>query len=496
MLPACDLRKDGSKKDMNGYETVIGLEVHVELATASKMFCGCRTTFGAEPNTQVCPVCLGMPGVLPVPNRRAVELALRAALACESVITQRCRFARKNYFYPDLPKNYQISQYEEPIARGGRVLTGEAPVRLTRIHLEEDAGKLVHPTESAATSLVDFNRAGIPLLEIVTEPDIRSPEEAEQFLVSLKQMLEYLEVSDCVMEQGSLRCDANISVKAEGSDRLGTKVEVKNLNSFRAVRRALAFEQQRQQRLVREGNAVRQETRLWDEEAQATVPMRTKEQAHDYRYFPEPDLVPVEVSADWLNRVRQTVGELPVRRRERFEKEFGLSAYDAGLITATRATADYFEECVQRCPHPKAVANWITGELAALLKEQDRTVSDCPVSPASLAELVCLAVSGQVTGTVAKEVLRESFLTGKPPGAIVREKNLGRIDDEKALREAVCRAMEAHPQAVNDFLSGKKESLGFLIGQVMRLTGGKANPALVRRLLSEALENNPRSRVQ
>ena len=473
---------------MEDYEIVIGLEVHVELLTQSKMFCGCSTKFGQPPNTQVCPVCMGMPGVLPVINLKAIELALKAAIAFHSEISPYCRFARKNYFYPDLPKNYQISQYEQPIATGGYIEVDGKKIRLKRIHLEEDAGKLIHSEKGENFSFVDFNRSGIPLLEIVSEPDITSPEEAEKYLLTLKQILEYLEISDCNMEEGSLRCDANISVRKKGENRLGVKTEVKNMNSFKSVRKALTFEGRRQINLLKKGEKIIQETRLWNENLQITEGMRSKEEAHDYRYFPEPDLVPVEINAEWIEKVKETIGELPAERKERFMKDYNLSDYDATLLTSKKEIGDYFEKCVKKFNKPKTVANWIMGDLMAILKEKKIKINNSPMTPDYLVELLTLIEEKKITGTIGKEVLVDVFETGKSPSEIVKEKNLVQIQDENFISKVIEEVVKENPKPVEDYKKGKEKAIGFLIGQVMKKTKGKANPQIVRELLVEHLK--------
>ncbi|HOL67064.1 MAG TPA: Asp-tRNA(Asn)/Glu-tRNA(Gln) amidotransferase subunit GatB [bacterium] len=465
------------------FETVIGLEVHVELATASKMFCGCSTSSGAAANSQVCPICLGMPGVLPVVNQEAVQLALKTAVAFHCQIAAVCRFARKSYFYPDLPKNYQISQYEEPLATGGWLEISGQRIRIRRIHLEEDAGKLIHPEQDQTYSLIDFNRTGIPLMEIVTEPDLRSPEAAVEFLQRLRQNLRYLRVSDCSMEEGSLRCDANISVRREGQPGLGVKVEVKNLNSFKSVRKALLFEASRQTRLLIEGKPFRQETRLWNENLGITESMRGKEQAHDYRYFPEPDLVPLRFEAGVTASLKTEVVELPQARRERLIKDYGLSSYEAEVLTAEKEVADYFEEAVRYYPQPRMVANWIMGDLAGLLREKKCAINQQPVTAEMLGELARMVHDGKITMTAAKDVLRETFNTGKHPALVVQERNLVQIDDASAVKTVVDQVIAENPKAWADFLAGTDKAIGFLIGQVMRKTRGRANPRKVEELI-------------
>jgi len=475
---------------MENYEVVIGLEVHVELLTKSKMFCGCPTQFGSTPNTHVCPVCLGMPGVLPAMNFRAIELAIKTALAFNSKISEFSRFARKNYFYPDLPKNYQISQYEEPIATEGYLIIEDRKIHLTRIHLEEDAGKLLHSEREANFSLVDFNRTGIPLLEIVTEPDIKSPEEAERFLEKLKQNLEYLDISDCNMEEGSLRCDANISVKEKEEKNLGVKTEVKNMNSFKGVRKALAFEIKRQLSVLKEGKGIKQETRLWDEQLQTTEEMRSKEKAHDYRYFPEPDLLPLNIGNDLIEKIKLRIGELPEERQKRFQEKYKLSAYDSKILTSKKEISDYFEKCVKSLNSPKILANWIMGDLMALLKERKTAISLNPVKPSFLVELIKLIIEGKITMTVGKEVLKESFNMKKPPSQIVKEKNLVQIQDENFLKNMVSEVIKENPKPVDDFKKGKEKALGFLLGQVMKKTKGKADHQKAQQILKKLIDKN------
>ena len=474
------------------YEAVIGLEVHVQLKTESKIFCGCPTEFGAPPNTHTCPVCLGMPGVLPVLNRKAVEMALKFALATGATIAKRSVFARKHYFYPDLPKNYQISQYELPIATGGAVPIkgpgGEKSVRLTRIHLEEDAGKLVHD-ESRPVSYVDLNRTGVPLLEIVSEPDIRSPEEAAAYLKALREIVRYLDISDGNMEEGSLRCDANISVRPKGEDSLGVKTELKNMNSFRHVQRALEYEIRRQTALLLDGGRVVQETRLWDEARGVTLPMRGKEEAHDYRYFPDPDLVPVVVDGAWLEELKAGLGELPAEKRERFVREYGLPEQDAEVLTSSRELADFFEETVRLYKgDPKKAANWIMVEVLRHLKEEGSEIGETRLEPRHLASILGLVDGGKISGNIGKELLAEAFRTGRDPEEVVKERGLLQLSDEGALEAVVREVIEACPEEVAKYRAGKVKVLGFLVGQVMRKTQGKANPKLageiLRRLLS------------
>jgi len=474
------------------YEAVIGLEVHVELKTASKAFCSCSTAFGAPPNTQVCPVCLGLPGVLPVINRQMVEFGIKTALALNCTIAPICKFDRKNYYYPDLPKNYQISQYDLPLARDGyleiEVDGVKKRVGIIRVHMEEDAGKLIHGEEPGADySLVDYNRAGVPLLEIVSAPDLRSPDEARAYMEKLKAILEYLEVSDCKMQEGSLRCDANVSVRPKGSTAFGTKTEVKNMNSFRALHRALSYEIERQISLLERGERIIQETRAWDEQRQVTYSLRSKEEAHDYRYFPEPDLVPLAIEQEWIERVRSTLPELPDARRERLIKDYGLPEYDARVITGSKALADYFEKAVSLFPDPKQVSNWLMGDFMRLLNAKGLEPQDAPVPPEGLAELLKLQQEGTISIRIAKEVLEEMFATGRGAREIVEAKGLTQITDVAQLTAIVEKVLAAHPKVVEDYRKGKEKALGFLVGQVMKETRGKANPNLVNQLLKERL---------
>ncbi len=478
---------------MGRYEAVIGLEVHAELCTKTKMFCGCPTTFGAPPNTQVCPVCMGLPGVLPVINERAVEYAVKAALALNCKVQDFSRFDRKNYFYPDLPKNYQISQYDLPLAVRGylEIGTPDDPKRIgiTRVHLEEDAGKLMH--EGAGTldkwSLVDYNRTGVPLIEIVSEPDISSPEEARAYLNQLKAVLEYIQVSDCRMEQGSLRCDANVSINPVGSTQFGTRTEIKNLNSFRAVFKALEYEMERQESVIESGYEVEQETRAWDEARDMTVPLRSKEEAHDYRYFPDPDLVPLALEVEWIERVGSELPELPMDKRKRFIEEYGLPAYDAEVLTSGRAMADYFEKAARSYRDPKIISNWLMGELMKYLNISGLEIKNSPVRPEALAGLLSLIDEGTISGKMAKGVFEEMCETGKQAREIVEEKGLVQITDQSALMGIVDQVIKENPGVAGDYKGGKGKALGFLVGQVMKLTKGKANPQVVNDLLRERL---------
>jgi aspartyl-tRNA(Asn)/glutamyl-tRNA(Gln) amidotransferase subunit B len=474
------------------YETVIGMEVHVELLTDSKVFCGCSTKFGEEPNTQVCPVCMGMPGVLPVINRKAVEYVAKVGLALNCEIAQFSKLDRKNYFYPDLPKNYQISQYDLPLTFNGWIdvpVDGEIKrIRICRAHLEEDTGKNIHP-EGASFSQVDLNRCGVPLLEIVSEPDIRSPQEAHDYLVTLKSILEYLDVSDCNMEEGSLRAEANVSLRPPGSTEFGVKTEVKNVNSFKGVLRALEFEVERQRRTLESGGTVVQETRGWDDAKGVTVLMRTKEEAHDYRYFPEPDLVPVMIGSEWSEEIRASLPELPLARRKRMAGQYGIPDYDAGVLTASKAMADYFEECAALSIEAKAVSNWLMGDMQYLLKENDAEIAECKITPQALAEMLALIDDGTISGKIAKDVFAEMFRTGDPPAEIVKKKGLEQIADSDQLAAIVDKAIADSPKAVAEFKKGRERALGFIVGQVMKATRGKANPKMVNELLRERLSS-------
>jgi len=479
---------------MNNYETVIGLEVHAQLATVTKMFCGCRAVFGAAPNTVTCPVCQGMPGSLPVINRRAVEFGIMTALALGCVINAHNRFARKHYYYPDMPKNYQISQYEEPLAEHGRLVvdTGPGPreIGIQRVHLEEDVGKLLHEgaLETAQSSSVDYNRAGVPLMEIVSKPDLRSPDEAAAYLKALRAIVVFLRVCDGNMEEGSLRCDANISLRPRGQAEYGTKVEIKNMNSFRNVRDALEHEIKRQTRALATGERIVQETRLWDTDRMVTVSMRSKEFAHDYRYFPEPDLPPLDVQPAWVDEVRARLPELPEARRARFQSAYGLSAYEADLLVQGRGLADYFETTAKAAGKPKSVANWVLNELLRELPgDDDRAIEACPISPANLAGLIGLIDDGTISGKIAKDVFEKMYRSGDTAQAIVSREGLTQVADEGALGATVDRVLAQHAKVVEDYRAGKKAALGFLVGQVMKSTDGKANPALANRLLIEKL---------
>jgi aspartyl-tRNA(Asn)/glutamyl-tRNA(Gln) amidotransferase subunit B len=477
------------------YEAVIGLEVHAELLTESKVFCGCSAQFGAPPNQNTCPVCLGMPGALPVLNRRVLELAIRAGLAAHCDIARYSRWARKNYFYPDLPKGYQISQYELPLCLNGYIDSEDdgvpKRVRLTRIHMEEDTGKNIHDAHGDA-SLVDFNRCGVPLLEIVSEPDIRSPQQAGAYLRKLRALLQYLEICDGNMEEGSFRCDANVSVRPHGATQLGTKVEIKNMNSFRAVERALEYEIKRQAQVLDERGRLAQETRLWDPDREVTRPMRSKEYADDYRYFPEPDLLPLVVSEEWIEAARRSLPELPDARCQRFVEEYGLPAYDADVLTQRKDVADYYEAAVGRYRNPKAVSNWVMGDMLRIIRERKLdnalVIHDWPVPPERLAAMVELIDTGEISGKIAKSVFDEMVSTGKTPVQIVAEQGLTQISDEAAILSAIDAVLTANADKVAQYRSGKDKLFGFFVGQVMKATQGKANPQKLNELLRSRLD--------
>ncbi|HOQ47628.1 MAG TPA: Asp-tRNA(Asn)/Glu-tRNA(Gln) amidotransferase subunit GatB [Bryobacteraceae bacterium] len=475
------------------YEAVIGLEVHVQLATRSKIYCACPTSFGDPPNTNVCPVCLGLPGALPVLNRAAVEMAMKAAMALNCRIRPVSRLARKNYFYPDLPKGYQISQYDEPLAEHGyiEVTSGGSRRRIgiTRIHLEDDAGKSLHEgfSDSSRYTYVDLNRSGTPLIEIVSEPDIRTSEEAYEYLTALKQVLQYIGVSTCDMEKGHLRCDANVSVRPRGETKFGTKAEVKNLNSFRFLKQALDYEISRQVSLIESGEEVIQETRLYDPDTGETVGMRSKEHAHDYRYFPEPDLLPLTISDEWRERVRAEMPELPAQKRARFIETYGLREYDAQVLTATRELSEYFERVAEVSGDARAAANWVMGDLAAALNAEGKEISESPVSAEQLGELVALISKGEISGKMAKDIFQKMLATGESARAIVEREGLRQISDTGELEALINQVLEQHPRQVEQYRSGKTQVLGYLVGQVMKASRGQANPAAVNKLLRAKL---------
>ncbi|HXW52346.1 MAG TPA: Asp-tRNA(Asn)/Glu-tRNA(Gln) amidotransferase subunit GatB [Candidatus Acidoferrales bacterium] len=481
-----------SEAQATAYEPVIGLEVHVELKTSSKMFCGCRNEFGAEPNSLVCPICLGMPGTLPVINRRAVEYLCKTGLALGCSIATHSKFDRKNYFYPDMPKNYQISQYDMPLTTGGGVrLPSGKLVRLNRIHLEEDTGKNLHAGGSMAASdytLIDYNRAGVPLMEIVTEPDISSPDEAEAYLVQLKAVLSALGVSDVKMHEGSLRCDANVSVRPAGSTTLGTKAEVKNMNSFRSVVLALEFEIERQIAALQAGERIVQETRNWDETRKLTYSTRSKEQAHDYRYFPDPDLVPLSLDKASIERWRDELPELPLAKRERFIADYGLSEYDATILTADIPTAGFFEAVVAASGEPKAAANWLLNDVPRALEKNDLSLEQMRMRPAQLAELIKLVKTGAVSGKAAKEVCELMVVEGKDPQALIADRGLAQVSDEGEIAKLVDEALAANPDSVASYRAGKAKALEFIVGQVMKASRGKANVEIVRAALQQRLK--------
>lgn len=478
------------------YEAVIGLEVHTELQTKTKIFCSCRTSFGADPNTNVCPVCLGLPGVLPVLNKKVLEYAVRAGLALNCEISRFSKFDRKNYYYPDLPKNFQTSQFDLPICEHGYLdveVEGEKRrIRITRAHMEEDAGKLVHHGTSITDSdysLVDYNRTGTPLLEIVSEPDMRSAKEAVAYMEKMRAILQYVGISDCRMEEGSLRCDANVSVRPVGQKELGTKTEIKNINSFKGVERAIEYEAMRQAELLEDGGKVVQETRTWDEKEGVTKSMRTKEEANDYRYFPEPDLVPFTVSDEYIENIRKSLPELPDTRKERYMKEFGLSSEDAVFMTNDKATADYFEAAVEAGADPKACVNWLMGEFASQLSTDGIEIAKAPVSAENLAALLKLISKGTISGKIAKKVFATMWKEGGNPEEIVKAQGLVQISDTAELSKLVDEVVGKNPKAVEDFKAGKKKAVGALVGQIMKATKGKANPRVINELLNKKLQS-------
>ncbi|HOX28348.1 MAG TPA: Asp-tRNA(Asn)/Glu-tRNA(Gln) amidotransferase subunit GatB [bacterium] len=471
------------------YQAVIGLEVHAQLNTKSKLFCSCSTEFAADPNHHVCPVCLGFPGVLPVLNKKAIDFVIQTCLAFNCETPSMSRFARKNYYYPDLPKAYQISQYELPLGVNGKLDINvggkKKTIRIHRIHLEEDAGKLVHL--DGGGSCVDYNRTGIPLMEIVSEADIASSDEAVAYLTALRSVLQYLGVCEANMEKGEMRCEPNISVMPVGSKTWGTKTELKNLNSFRAVQRGIDFEIERQIDLIEDGGRVIQETRRWDDTTQTTQSMRTKEHAHDYRYFPDPDLVPVEIDPEWITRLSESIPELPVARASRLVSQFGLPEYDARVLTDTKPLADYFENVASLISEPKLASNWIMTELLGRLNEQNTPLSDCKITPAAFAALLNLISSGKISARTGKDVFKEMFASGADPEKIVSEKNLIQVSDESEIAAVVARVIAENPGPVADLKAGKEKAIGFLVGKVMAATKGKANPGIVNKLLKDQL---------
>jgi aspartyl-tRNA(Asn)/glutamyl-tRNA(Gln) amidotransferase subunit B len=476
------------------YEAVIGLEVHAQLLTESKIFCGCSTEFGAEPNTHVCPVCLGMPGVLPVLNREVVEKAVKTALALELTVNERSIWERKNYFYPDLPKGYQISQFAHPLAEHGHIeieAGGTARrIGIIRVHMEEDAGKLVHSEDafaSAEASFVDLNRAGVPLMEIVSAPDLRTPEEAGAYLRALRDILVYLEVCDGNMEEGSLRCDANISIRPRGDTNLGTRAELKNMNSFRNVERALEYEIKRQIRVMEDGGKIVQETRLWDDKEGKTRAMRGKEESHDYRYFPDPDLLPLVVDKEWIEKARRGLPELPREKRGRLVSQYGIPEADASVLTSDRELAAYYEAVVKEGADPKKAGNWVMAELLRELKDDQRPIRDCPIRPVQLAGMIKMIDAGEITGKIGKTVFAEMYKTGADPAAIIAEKGLKPMADTAEIEKVCDRVIADNPAQAEQFRAGKTKVLGFFVGQVMKLTGGKADPKILNEILQNKL---------
>lgn len=480
------------------YEMVIGLEVHVQMATDSKLFCSCSTRFGADPNDNTCPVCLGMPGVLPVVNKKAVEYAVRTALALGCKVNPVSVFARKNYFYPDLPSGYQISQYDQPLAEHGHLEidvpdgnggTYKKRVGITRLHMENDAGKSLHENaEGGDASLIDLNRAGVGLMEIVSEPDLRSPQEASEYLRVLRSIVRYLGVSDGNMQEGSLRCDANVSLRPRGSEKYGTRAEIKNINSFKFVERAIIYEASRQEAVLNDGGKIVQETRLFDSETGVTRSMRSKEEAHDYRYFPDPDLLPLAVEPAWIGEIKSSLPELPLAKRERFRKDYGHSEEEALTLTADRPLADYFEEVAKQSGDARLATNWIKNELLRELNNDDRAIENSPISAAHMVELIKLLADGTISGKIAKDVFAEMYSSARGANEIVKEKNLVQIADEGSIRPACEEVIKANAAQVEQYRSGKSAVLGFFVGQVMKKTGGKANPKMVNQILRELLD--------
>ncbi len=473
------------------YETVIGLEVHAELSTKTKIFCSCKNEFGGEPNTRCCPVCTGMPGTLPVLNKAVVDYAIKAGLATNCSITKYGKQDRKNYFYPDLPKAYQISQFDLPLCQNGYIdinVNGETRrIGITRIHIEEDAGKLIHDDYSNE-SMADYNRCGVPLIEIVSEPDLRSPEEARIYLETLKSILEYTEVSDCKMQEGSLRCDVNVSLRPVGQKEFGTRCEMKNVNSFRAAVRAMEYEQKRQAEILDNGGVIVQETRRWDDVRGESIPMRSKEDAQDYRYFPEPDLVPIVVSDEWVEQIKDTIPEMPEQRQARYIGEYGLPEYDAFILTSSKKMADFFDATVSEGAKPKAASNWLMGDISKILNDKELEPADIPFTPAQLAKMIALIDKGTISNSAAKKVLDAMFAEPADPEALVEKLGLAQVSDEGAILQMVNDVLAQNPQSIVDFKAGKDRAMGFLVGQVMRVSKGKANPQMINKLLKEALD--------
>ena len=473
------------------YEVVIGLEVHAELSTKTKIFCSCPTAFGAAPNTHTCPICMAMPGTLPVLNEKVVEYAVKAGLATNCEISRNSKNDRKNYFYPDLPKAYQISQFDQPLCEHGyvEIETSEEKkkIRLTRIHIEEDAGKLNHD-EFAGGSLVDLNRAGVPLIEIVSEPDLRGSEEVEAYLKKLKSILEYIEVSDCKMQEGSLRADVNVSVRKKGDTKLGTRTEMKNMNSFKSITRAIEYEVDRQIDVIEDGGEVEQETLRWDDVSGKTFPMRDKEDAQDYRYFPDPDLVAIKLSEEYIENIKNTLPELPESRRERYLKDYGLSEKDANIITASKYLSDLFEGAIKVCNNPKAVNNWIISDISRILNETEMEPIQIPFDSKQLGNLIILIDKGTISSSIAKKVLEELFENPRDPEEIIKEKGWIQISDEGAIKEVVLKVLEANPQSVADYKAGKEKAIGFLVGQAMKATKGKANPQMLNEMFKKEIK--------
>ena len=477
----------------NEFETVVGLEVHAELKTDTKIFCACKTAFGAEPNTQICPLCAGFPGALPVLNKKVVELSIKTGLALNAEIASHCQFDRKNYFYPDLPSAFQISQLFLPICLNGYLdieLDGEKKrIRINRAHMEEDAGKLIHDgtITTASSSLVDLNRAGVPLLEIVSEPDMRSAQEARSYLEKLRSMLLFAEVSDARMEEGSIRCDANVSVRRRGEEKLGVRTEIKNLNSFRALERAIEYEAKRHMEVIEDGGILIQETRTWDDEKGVTRAMRSKEEAEDYRYFPDLDLPPVFIDPNWVEEIKETMPEMPEQAQQRLCRDFGLPEYDAAIITATPYSLHFFDRCIILYPEAKTVSNWMMGELNRLLNQHNLEIQQCLIAPDMLADLLQLIDDGTISGKMAKNVFNEMFVSGNPPANIIKERGMVQITDADVLEKIIAEVIQNNPAVVDDYKSGKEKARGFLVGQVMKATKGQANPAAVQSILTDLL---------